>query len=229
MQFGMPRAGKAWRGYFPLKGELTSGIPDQKEGYYFGTELPASDPRSGVVPLHGPNIFPDNVVPELRSAVLNYTDAVAHLASQLLKGLAVGLLGPDHINYFHERFSSEPTCLFRVFRYPAHTFPADVDEWGVREHTGWEGGAFVGVLASDYFFLPPTDYGILTILKQDMCGGLQVKSWDGKWVEAPPVANSFVVNIGDMLELWTRGLYRATPHRVRNAANRDRYSYPCEL
>ncbi len=49
----MEVGGPAWRGWFPLGGELTSGIPDRKEGYYFGTELPA-DPR----PMHGPNVWP---------------------------------------------------------------------------------------------------------------------------------------------------------------------------
>ena len=53
-----------------------------------------------------------------------------------------------------------------------------------------------------------TDYGFLTILKQDDSGGLQVKSKDGQWIDAPPVENTFVVNIGDMLEIWTRGYYK---------------------
>jgi len=64
-------------------------------------------------------------------------------------------------------------------------------------------------------------------LKQDDSGGLQVRSADGtSWVEAPPIENTFVVNIGDMLEKWTAGVYRATPHRVRNLAKKDRYSFP---
>lgn len=49
---------------------------------------------------------------------------------------------------------------------------------------------------------------------------------DGKWIEAPPIPNTFVINIGDMLELWTHGFYRATPHRVRNKADNDRLSMP---
>ncbi len=47
----MAKAGSAWRGYFEVGEELTSGIVDQKEGLYLSKELPASDPR----PLHGPN------------------------------------------------------------------------------------------------------------------------------------------------------------------------------
>jgi isopenicillin N synthase-like dioxygenase len=70
---------------------------------------------------------------------------------------------------------------------------------------------------------------VLTILKQDSAGGLQVKTREGgrtRWVEAPPVEGSFVCNIGDMLDRMTRGVYRSTPHRVLNRAGRDRLALP---
>ena len=66
----MARGGRAWRGYFPVGGELTSGQPDLKEGLYFGAELPGDDPRVlAGLPLHGPNLFPRQV-PGLRPPVL---------------------------------------------------------------------------------------------------------------------------------------------------------------
>lgn len=43
-----------------------------------------------------------------------------------------------------------------------------------------------------------TDYGVLTILKQDNSGGLQVKNRDNQWIDAPPINNSFVINIGKL-------------------------------
>jgi len=46
------------------------------------------------------------------------------------------------------------------------------------------------------------------------------------WIEAPPVPGSFVCNRGAMLDPMTGGPYRSTPNRVRNAASRDRLSYP---
>ena len=58
-QIAMHRGGIAWRGWFPVGAELTSGRPDRKEGVYFGTELPHTDPRVVAgTPLHGPNLFP---------------------------------------------------------------------------------------------------------------------------------------------------------------------------
>ena len=71
---------------------------------------------------------------------------------------------------------------------------------------------------------PPT-YGVLTILKQDEVGGLQVKT-QSQWIDAPPVPNSFVCNIGDMLDRLTCGLYRSTPHRVQNVSGRNRLLFP---
>jgi isopenicillin N synthase-like dioxygenase len=195
----MALGGRAWRGYFRVGDELTSGQPDQKEGLYFGAELPAADPRVRAgTPLHGPNLFPAEPV-GLRGAVLEYMAALTGLGHRLMAGLALSL-GLEE-SYFAERWTGEPLTLFRVFNYPP---PADPALWGVGEHT---------------------DYGLLTILLQDDAGGLEVKS-RSRWVPAPPVEGSFVCNIGDMLDRMTGGLYRSTPHRVRNPAPRDRLSFP---
>src|SRR5260370_13456571 len=70
-----------------------------------------------------------------------------------------------------------------------------------------------------------TDYGLLTMVRQDDTGGLQVKAPPG-WIDAPPIRGSFVCNIGDMLDRLTRGIYRSTPHRVLNTSKRNRLSFP---
>src|SRR4051794_37977609 len=134
-----------------------------------------------------------------REAVLEYMAALTGLGHRLRAGLALSL-GLEE-SYFADHGTAEPLTLFRIFNYPP---PADPSLWGVGEHT---------------------DYGLLTILYQDDAGGLEVRSRSG-WVSAPPVSGSFVCNIGDMLDLMTRGLYRSTPHRVRNPAPRARLSLP---
>jgi isopenicillin N synthase-like dioxygenase len=198
-EIAMARGGRAWRGWFPLGGELTSGRPDRKEGLYFGRELPASDPRVAAGrPLHGPNLFPRRPA-GLREAVLAYMAALSALGHRLCAGLSLSLGLPE--SYFAERYTGDPLTLFRVFRYPPGSAAED---WGVGEHT---------------------DYGLLTILLQDDAGGLEVRTARG-WVAAPPIPGSFVCNIGDMLDRMTGGAYRSTPHRVRNPAPRDRYSFP---
>jgi isopenicillin N synthase-like dioxygenase len=203
LEISMERGGKAWRGYFPVGGELTSGKPDLKEGIYLGAELEDDHPfvQAGV-PLHGRNLFPPNI-PLFRETVLDYIATMTQLGHTLMAGLALSL-GLEE-SYFVSRYTWEPLILFRIFNYPTDSsLEAGEQRWGVGEHT---------------------DYGFLTILKQDDSGGLQVKS-KSRWIDAPPVPNSFVCNIGDMLDRITGGLYRSTPHRVRNRAPRDRLSFP---
>ncbi len=91
MEIAMARGGRAWRGYFPVGAELTSGQPDLKEGLYFGAELGEEDPRVRAgLPLHGRNLFPRQV-PALRDAVLAYMDALTGLGQAVLRGVALSL------------------------------------------------------------------------------------------------------------------------------------------
>ncbi|EQL38590.1 2OG-Fe(II) oxygenase [Blastomyces gilchristii SLH14081] len=62
---------------------------------------------------------------------------------------------------------------------------------------------------------PHTDSGILTLLHQDATGGLEVQNADGKWVAAPYVPKSIVVNIVDLMAKVSCGRFVATMHRVR--------------
>jgi isopenicillin N synthase-like dioxygenase len=203
MAIRMERGGPAWRGYFPVGGELTSGKPDVKEGLYFGAELTEDHPLvADGTPLHGRNLFPAGI-PELRDAVLGYMSAMTRLGHALMEGIALSL-GLES-TYFADRYTSDPLVLFRIFNYPGDaSAPGEEPRWGVGEHT---------------------DYGLLTILKQDQTGGLQVKSRSG-WIAAPPIEGAFLCNIGDMLDRMTAGLYRSTPHRVQNVTQRDRLSFP---
>ena len=230
-QIAMPRGGRAWRGWFPLGGELTAGVADQKEGLYLGRELAPEDPRvvAGIA-LHGPNLFPAEP-PELGPLVLGYLDELTRVGQAVLAGMAIGL-GLDPA-WFRRELTTDPVVLFRIFHYPPTATervlgsgkPGDdgratdtatgtdreaVDQgddlggWGVAEHT---------------------DYGLLTLLGQDGTPGLEVRTPDG-WTSVDARPDRFVANIGDMLERLTGGRYRSTPHRVRNTSGIDRLSFP---
>jgi len=203
----MARAGKTWRGFFELGEEHTGGVVDEKEGYYFGAESSNNDD----CPLHGPNLFPsasDGFSPDLarefRTVITEYMSAMTTLSHTVLAAIA-GSLGLDEA-LFGKQFL-EPTTVFSAFHYPPHDEEKHPGSFAVGEHT---------------------DYGYIIILKQDQ-PGLQVRSPDGKrWVSAPPIPNTFVVNLGDALQHNTGSLLRATPHRVatRHGATGGRYSFP---
>jgi isopenicillin N synthase-like dioxygenase len=194
----MANGGPAWRGWFPLRGELTSGVPDNKEGLYLGEELPADHPRVAAKwPLHGANLWPA-AAPALRPAVAAFMAEATAAAAALVEGVSLALGLDDR--YFARHYLERPTLLFRIFRYP----PTPPEAWGVAEHT---------------------DYGLLTLLAQDDAGGLEVRTRAG-WRTAPPIPGALVCNIGDMLERLTGGRFVSTPHRVVNRSDRDRFSFP---
>ena len=130
-------------------------------------------------------------------------NALTKLGRLLMQGIALSLnLSAD---YFENKFMVNPLTLFRIFHYPALSKKQLAGgQWGAGEHT---------------------DYGVLTILKQDTAGGLQVFT-KGNWVDAPYIEDSFICNIGDMLDLMTGGYYRSTPHRVLNTSGGGRLSFP---
>ena len=179
LEIAMERGGRAWRGFFPVGAELTSGQPDLKEGLYFGAELPGDDPRVlAGLPLHGRNLFPRQV-PRLRPLVLAYLDALTSLGQAVLAGVAQSL-GLD-AGYFATGYTADPTILFRIFHYPP-SLPQG-GGWGVGEHT---------------------DYGLVTLLAQDDSGGLQVATPEG-WIDAPP---AFLTNDGYYFTLFFKPLAR---------------------
>jgi isopenicillin N synthase-like dioxygenase len=204
-EIAMPRGGRAWRGWFPPGGELTSGVPDGKEGIYFGAELPADDPRVRAGrPLHGANLFPRRPA-ALRETVLTVIGELTALGHRIMRALALGL-GLD-AGSFARAVTADPVVLFRIFHYPpveADEAAIETAEWGVAEHT---------------------DYGLLTILGQDDTGGLEVRAPSG-WMRVTPARGALVCNLGDMLERMTGGRYRSTPHRVRRPAGRARVAFP---
>lgn len=107
-------------------------------------------------------------------------------------------------DFFTKKFTDDPFAQLAMFHYPPHPASRDGHEvWGVGRHT---------------------DYGALTILLQDDVGGLQVETRDGSWIDVPPIPGSFVINLGDMMEIWTRGALKAGPHRAKVSPSHHRLS-----
>jgi isopenicillin N synthase-like dioxygenase len=112
---------------------------------------------------------------------------------------------------FFDADLTKPPSQLRLLHYPATLAQATTttaSDWGISAHT---------------------DYECFTILYATT-PGLEVLNSEGRWIDAPPLPDAFVINIGDMLEALSNGRFIATPHRVRNIPN-ERFSFPlfCSL
>ena len=125
------------------------------------------------------------------------------LSLRLLSAIATNLgVSAQHLA---RGFDDAHTSFLRLNYYPRHPQGAHDDRpLGVGEHT---------------------DAGALTVLMQDRQPGLQVQR-DGRWYLVEPRADALVVNIGDIVQVWSNDRYRAALHRVITNPSADRYSIP---
>lgn len=207
----LPVAAKVdWNGNAPASGcvAATHQLCTSLKGFYIGTDIGTSDPRYNPAKLRGPNQWPTpEVAPgfdctTFRSTMEEYFRQMKALAMRVVQLLALSLNLPA--TFFDDSFL-EPIASIRLLHYaPVPSKPED------------------GVFACGAH----TDYGMITLLLTDDNRGLRILTKDNVWIDAPPMPDTYVVNLGDMLERWTNGLFRSTLHRVLTAGNRHRYSVP---
>jgi isopenicillin N synthase-like dioxygenase len=193
-------------GYLPMKGDTlrTSVVqtvtkPNLNEALFVARDLPPDHPE--VVAgrrFRSANQWPPNL-PGFREEVMAYCDALERLVQRLVRLYARALDLPAE--YFDAPFTDFQYKL-RMTHYPPHPAVAD-DEFGIAPHT---------------------DTSFLTLLAPNEVPGLAIRTQHGKWIDAPAIADAFVVNGGQLLLRWTNDRFLATPHRAINRSVGERYA-----
>ena len=189
------------RGYVPFteKGDYPDEINRNYEAFDLGLDLPADDPDflAGNRVL-GPNIWPD--LPGFKETISHYYLQISSLGRHICGCLETYLGLPKGAM---TRQMRKPISQLRLLHYVRQNHLTDHRTVNMGAHT---------------------DYECLTLLHTKN-EGLQVMTQEDQWIDVPVDRKTFVVNIGDMLEAWSNGLLRSTPHRVLNLKP-ERFSLP---
>ena len=173
--------------------------PDYKEVFDCGFDIDPMDPMASLS-VYAPNKWPER--PEgFASVIGGYYDHAMNVAIEILRAIA-DVLGLDTA-FFDDKFS-KPMALLRGNYYPTRPDWAGEKDFGIAEHT---------------------DYGCVTLLGTDGVPGLEAQTISGDWISVNANPGEFIINFGEMLQIWTEGCVRATPHRVRGS-NEERISVP---
>ena len=176
---------------------------DLKEGFIMGPDLAPDHPHVlARYPNTGTNLWPQRPA-GFRSHMEAYVDAMNRLGRRLAGLLARSLELPA--DYFAAPLS-DPLTYSQLLYYPSLPAEGRTNRLGAGAHVDW---------------------GMLTILLQDDVGGLEVYAGETAWLAAPPVPDSFVIILGEMILRLTDGFYRSAQHRVKkNTSGRGRYAMP---
>ena len=201
-QAGQARAQGVHTGSYPVGNELSAEQADVNEGLYFETRRAQDvEGENADTSVHGQILLPD--IPGFREPMLDYVFSVTGLAHKLMAMIARGLRLQD--SYFVDRYTGSPTTSFRILHYPQISDAStDIEQCGSGAHS---------------------DRGLLTLLKQDGIGGLELKYQD-RWIDVPDIPHAFVCQVGEILERLTNGRYISAAHRVRNSRQGHRVAMP---
>ena len=192
-----------YRGYIPL-GFFTANsrgrTPDHYEGYKLHQEIPPEAPICQQCGLYGPNRWPAEP-PGLRDVVLDYWQHCDQVSRRLLAMLAA-ILEIDTVQFLS--LFDQPLTNMTLLHYPAQEPSAE--GFGIHPHK---------------------DTDALTLLFPDPIGGLWLRPREQRdWLEINAPEQTLIVNIGDLLELWSGGRFVSTPHKVVNRSGAPRYTFP---
>jgi len=175
--------------------------PDYKQVFDCGFELPEGDPlRESGLGVYAPNLWPEKM-PDFKAEIVGYYGKAMTVSLQVLRGIAL-VIGED-AGYFDDKFA-KPMALLRGNYYPERPAWAGEKDFGIATHT---------------------DYGCLTLLATDGTPGLEVRKRGGGWIPVSAAPGTFIINFGEMLQMWTDGKVIATPHRVKSTEG-ERISIP---
>jgi len=192
-----------YRGYIPLgffSPNTGGNTPDQYEGYKLHHETPLKHPIREKCDLYGPNKWPAE--PADMSEIITEFWRACDVAGRHLLKLISQIMGVKETAFLS--FFDNPLTNMTLLHYPSQ--PADKPKVGIHPHK---------------------DTDALTLLFPDQVGGLWLQPRGQKdWIEVIAPPDAMVVNIGDLLELWSGGYFVSTPHKVVNASGKERYSFP---
>ena len=197
------------RGYEPIKGSTTrhaafkdaNNRPNLAEAFFIGRDLAPDHPDVlAGRPFRGLNQWPADL-PGFREDVLRYTEAAERLGKALLPLYAVALeLDPA----FLLQGFAEPMFTFRMSHYPQTE----------------------ALEANEFSLAPHSDMSFMTLLPDNEVPGLSIRLPNGRWIDAPALKGSFLVNGGDLLRRYTNDRFLSTPHKVVNRSGSERYAIP---
>ncbi|KAL0864055.1 hypothetical protein Bca101_043173 [Brassica carinata] len=199
------------RGYSPVLDQILDPENqvqgDYKECFFIGIEGPKDDPH-GDKPFYSPNTWPDpDLLPGWRETMGKYHQEALKVCKSISRILALAL--DLDVDYFDTpEMLGNPIAVMRLLHYE-----------------GGKSDPSRGIYACGAH----SDFGMMTLLATDGVMGLQIcKDKDAmprKWEYVPSIKGAYIVNLGDLLERWSNGLFKSTLHRVLGNGQ-DRYSIP---
>ncbi|KAL6640294.1 hypothetical protein ACP70R_022143 [Stipagrostis hirtigluma subsp. patula] len=206
-----------YRGYQPVGENITMGKRDMHESvdFYFPVQ-PGQYGDLGRI-LEGSNLWPE-YPSNFKVLLESHISLLKDLSRKIMRGIALALGGP--IDAFEGAVAGNPFWAFRLVSYPAL---ADIPE-DLRTDTGLRLLTLVNQDDDIYGLEEEASFIAAGTLNPGPQHTWWVQNHYGQWIHAKPIPGTFLCNIGDMLKVWSNGIYQPAVHRVINSSPRSRAS-----